>query len=134
VGVVVGVSTWTLSSWFEPPICFLKKILWNDTTINLTQYNSDSDSNGKGNGGAGNVMGRLVEQVTCPFDEDNNYTRTTLTRTRMMMWPGRSDGVSEATITDKEVDTGSGDAERLWPAGDAWHHPCTHLPPCQSVS
>jgi hypothetical protein len=65
VGVVVGVSTWTLSSWFKPPICFFQKILWNDTTINLAQYNSDSDSNGKGNGGAGNVMGRLVGQATC---------------------------------------------------------------------
>ncbi len=64
VGVVVGVSTWTLSSWIGPPNGFVKKIPWNDTTINLVRY--DSDGNGKVNGGAGAVMGWPVEQTTCP--------------------------------------------------------------------
>ena len=59
-----------------------QKILWNNTTINLMRYLSDSD--GKGDGGAGAVMGRLVGQATCPFDEDNNYARTTPTQTWMM--------------------------------------------------
>ena len=64
----------------------LSKILWIKTTINLVQYVSDND--GKGNGGAGAVMGRLVGQATCSFDEDNNYTRTTPARTRMMTMAG----------------------------------------------
>ena len=49
----------------------LSKKLWNNTKINLVQ--SDSDGDGKDNGGAGAVMRRTVWQVTCPFDEDNDY-------------------------------------------------------------
>ena len=33
----------------------------------------DSEGEGKGNGRAGAVMGRLVRQVTRPFDEDKDY-------------------------------------------------------------
>ena len=52
-----------------------KKILWNDTTMNLVQYDSDGDV--KGDGGAGTVMGRLVGQVTYPFDEEKDYKDNT---------------------------------------------------------